>query len=150
MAYLRPETAQGMFLQLQERPRLDAREDAVRHLRRSARAFRNEVTPRNFIFRSREFEQMELEFFVHPSEATKWYQLLARDALRLVVRRSASPARTSRLRDHEQDELAHYAKESGGCCDVEYAFPFSGREGLHRARGHRLPERLRPQAARRR
>ena len=68
-AYLRPETAQGIFLNFKNVVDTHARQGARSASRRSARAFRNEVTPRNFIFRSREFEQMEMEWFCHPDEA---------------------------------------------------------------------------------
>ena len=98
------------------------------------RSFRNEVTPRNFIFRSREFEQMELEFFVHPNEATKWYEFWRKT--RFDWWQSLGLAGENlRLRDHEQDELAHYAKDAGGCADVEYAFPFSGAKGFGELEG---------------
>jgi glycyl-tRNA synthetase len=98
------------------------------------KGFRNEITPRNFIFRSREFEMMEVEFFVHPSEADDWYQFWRKT--RYEWWQSLGLAGQSlRLRDHEQDELAHYAKDSGGCADVEYAFPFSGEKGFSELEG---------------
>jgi len=98
------------------------------------KGFRNEITPRNFIFRSREFEMMEVEFFVHPSEANDWYQFWRKT--RYEWWQSLGLAgRNLRLRDHEQDELAHYAKDSGGCADVEYAFPFSGEKGFSELEG---------------
>jgi len=98
------------------------------------KGFRNEITPRNFIFRSREFEMMEVEFFVHPSQANEWYQFWRKTrydwwcALGLA-------GENLRLRDHAEDELAHYARDSGGCCDVEYAFPFSGEKGFSELEG---------------
>jgi glycyl-tRNA synthetase len=98
------------------------------------RSFRNEVTPRNYIFRSREFEQMELEFFCHPSEADKWYQYWRETRYQWWCSLGLA-GKNLRLRDHDQDELAHYAKESGGCCDVEYAFPFSGEKGFTELEG---------------
>jgi glycyl-tRNA synthetase len=132
-AYLRPETAQGMFYNF--RNVLDSTRVKVPFgLCQVGRSFRNEVTPRNFIFRSREFEQMELEFFVHPSEATLWYEFWRR--ARYDWWRSIGLADEHlRIRDHGEDELAHYAREAGGCCDVEYAFPFSGEKGFTELEG---------------
>jgi glycyl-tRNA synthetase len=98
------------------------------------RSFRNEVTPRNFIFRSREFEQMELEFFVHPSEADLWYRFWRKARFDWWCSIGLQ-GKNLRLRDHAEDELAHYAKESGGCADVEYAFPFSGEKGFTELEG---------------
>jgi glycyl-tRNA synthetase len=132
-AYLRPETAQGMFYNFKNV--LDSTRVKVPFgICQVGRSFRNEVTPRNFIFRSREFEQMELEFFVHPSEATQWYQFW-RQARFDWWRSIGLAGERLRIRDHEQDELAHYAKDSGGCCDVEYAFPFSGEKGFTELEG---------------
>ena len=131
--YLRPETAQGMFYNF--RNVLDtARVKVPFGLAQLGKGFRNEITPRNFIFRSREFEMMEVEFFVHPSEANEWYQFWRKtryewwQALGLA-------GQNLRLRDHAPDELAHYAKDSGGCADVEYAFPFSGEKGFSELEG---------------
>jgi glycyl-tRNA synthetase len=132
-AYLRPETAQGMFFNFKNV--LDSTRIKIPFgICQVGRSFRNEVTPRNFIFRSREFEQMELEFFVHPSEATKWYQYWRQTRYDWWCSLGLAGAHL-RIRDHEQDELAHYAKESGGCCDVEYAFPFSGEKGFTELEG---------------
>jgi glycyl-tRNA synthetase len=132
-AYLRPETAQGMFFNFKNV--LDSTRVKVPFgVAQVGRSFRNEVTPRNFIFRSREFEQMELEFFVHPSEATKWYEFWRKT--RFDWWQSLGLAgKNLRLRDHEQDELAHYAKDAGGCADVEYAFPFAGAKGFGELEG---------------
>ena len=131
--YLRPETAQGMFYNF--RNVLDTTRVKVPFgLAQLGKGFRNEITPRNFIFRSREFEMMEVEFFVHPSEANDWYQFWRKT--RYEWWQSLGLAgRNLRLRDHEQDELAHYAKDSGGCADVEYAFPFSGEKGFSELEG---------------
>jgi len=132
-AYLRPETAQGMFYNFKNV--IDSTRVKVPFgICQVGRSFRNEVTPRNYIFRSREFEQMELEFFVHPSEADRWYQYW-RQARYDWWCGLGLAGENLRLRDHEQDELAHYAKESGGCCDVEYAFPFSGEKGFTELEG---------------
>ncbi|HEV7732841.1 MAG TPA: glycine--tRNA ligase [Candidatus Binatia bacterium] len=132
-AYLRPETAQGMFYNFKNV--IDSTRVKIPFgICQVGRSFRNEVTPRNFIFRSREFEQMELEFFVHPSEADKWYQYWRQQRFDWWCSLGLA-GKNLRLRDHEQDELAHYAKESGGCCDVEYAFPFSGEKGFTELEG---------------
>jgi glycyl-tRNA synthetase len=132
-AYLRPETAQGMFYNFKNV--LDSTRIKVPFgICQVGRSFRNEVTPRNFIFRSREFEQMELEFFVHPGEATRWYEYWRRTRYDWWCSLGLA-GKNLRLRDHEPDELAHYAKDSGGCCDVEYAFPFSGEKGFTELEG---------------
>jgi glycyl-tRNA synthetase len=98
------------------------------------RSFRNEVTPRNYIFRSREFEQMELEFFVPPSEAPKWYDYWRRTRYQWWCDLGLA-GKNLRLREHDKDELAHYAKDAGACADVEYAFPFSGEKGFTELEG---------------
>src|SRR5262245_57077921 len=104
-AYLRPETAQGIFVNFKNV--LDSTRVKVPFgICQIGRSFRNEVTPRNFIFRSREFEQMELEFFVHPSEATAWYQYW-RDTRFRWWQDLGLAGKNLRLRDHEEDELAH-------------------------------------------
>jgi len=132
-AYLRPETAQGMFYNFKNV--IDTTRIKVPFgLAQIGKGFRNEITPRNFIFRSREFEMMEVEFFVHPSEANDWYQFWRKT--RFEWWQSLGLAgRNLRLRDHEKDELAHYARDNGGCADVEYAFPFSGDKGFSELEG---------------
>lgn len=120
LAYLRPETAQGIFLNFKNI--LDTMRVKVPFgIAQIGKAFRNEVTPRNYIFRSREFEQMEMEFFCHPDESRKWYDFWVQARLdwwaSLGIRREAL-----RLREHESDELAHY---STACADVEYHYPFN-------------------------
>jgi glycyl-tRNA synthetase len=88
------------------------------------KAFRNEVTPRNYIFRSREFEQMEMEWFCHPREAKQWHDFWCKHRAQFwqsIGLRSDN----LRLRAHEKDELAHYAKEGEGTFDIEYRFPFT-------------------------
>ena len=132
-AYLRPETAQGMFFNFKNV--VDSTRVKVPFgICQVGRSFRNEVTPRNFIFRSREFEQMELEFFVHPDEANLWYQYW-RDTRFRWWQDLGLAGKNLRIRDHERDELAHYARDNGGCCDVEYAFPFSGEKGFTELEG---------------
>jgi glycyl-tRNA synthetase len=123
VAFLRPETAQGMFVQFKNV--VDTTRVRVPFgIAAMGKAFRNEVTPRNFTFRSREFELMEVEFFCHESEAAAWYKFWRE--WRLAWWESLGLAGENlRLRPHEQEELAHYAKEGAGVCDVEYRFPFT-------------------------
>jgi glycyl-tRNA synthetase len=123
LAYLRPETAQGMFVQFKNV--LDSsRVKLPFGIAQTGKAFRNEVTPRNFTFRSREFEQMEIEFFCHPSDAFAWYRFW-RDS-RLAWWKSIGLAGDSlQLREQTKDELAHYAKDGAGTSDIEYRFPFT-------------------------
>jgi len=88
------------------------------------KAFRNEVTPRNFIFRSREFEQMEIEWFCHPDEAKMWFEFWADTRAKWWNKVGVTSANL-KVRAHDRDELAHYAKEGAGTVDIEYRFPFS-------------------------
>ncbi|MGB2753922.1 MAG: glycine--tRNA ligase [Phycisphaerae bacterium] len=119
LAYLRPETAQGIFVNYKNV--LDtSRLKLPFGIAQIGKAFRNEINPRNYTFRSREFEMMEIEFFCRPSEADKWYQYWRDARFQWYVGLGLREERL-RLRDHEPDELAHYAK---ACADVEYAFPF--------------------------
>jgi glycyl-tRNA synthetase len=118
--YLRPETAQGIFVNY--RNVLDStRLKLPFGIAQSGKSFRNEVTPRNFTFRSREFEQMEIEFFCHPDESLKWYEYW-RDLRKKWY--STLGVRSENLIPREQsaDELAFYSK---GTTDIEYMFPFS-------------------------
>ncbi|MCC6672334.1 MAG: glycine--tRNA ligase [Planctomycetes bacterium] len=123
VAYLRPETAQGIFTNFRNVV------DTVRvkvpfGIAQTGKAFRNEVTPRNFTFRSREFEQMEIEFFCHPDEAREWYSFWR--AQRMAWwQKIGLGGDNLRLREHERDELAHYAKDGAGTSDIEYRFPFT-------------------------
>jgi glycyl-tRNA synthetase len=121
--YLRPETAQGIFVQFKNV--VDTTRVGVPFgIAQTGKAFRNEVTPRNFTFRSREFEQMEIEFFCHPDQAKDWYAFW-RD-WRMEWWKSLGLAGDNLiLREHDRDELAHYAKEGAGTSDVEYRFPFT-------------------------
>jgi len=122
-AYLRPETAQGIFVNFQNV--LDStRVRPPFGIAQIGKAFRNEVTPRNFTFRSREFEQAEIEFFIHPSMANDWYAFW-RDQRYRWWQSVGLAGDNLTLREHGRDELAHYAKEGAGCCDVEYRFPFT-------------------------
>jgi glycyl-tRNA synthetase len=121
--YLRPETAQGIFVNFKNvvdstRVRLPF------GIAQTGKAFRNEVTPRNFTFRSREFEQMEIEFFCHESQARDWYAFW-RDWRMEWWQSLGLAGENLQLREHEKDELAHYAKTGAGTSDVEYRFPFT-------------------------
>jgi glycyl-tRNA synthetase len=118
--YLRPETAQGIFLNYKNV--LDTMRVKIPFgVAQVGKAFRNEVTPRNFIFRSREFEQMEMEWFCHPDEAETWYEFWK--AQRMAWWESLGISKENlRFRDHEADELSHYSRM---CVDVEYRWPFT-------------------------
>ncbi len=119
VVYLRPETAQGIFANYKNV--LDtSRMRLPFGIAQIGKAFRNEINPRNYTFRSREFEQMEIEFFCHPKEADEWYTYWRDARFGWYVDHGLTSSKL-RLRDHEEDELAHYAK---ACADVEYEFPF--------------------------
>ncbi|MCK4448560.1 MAG: glycine--tRNA ligase, partial [Candidatus Marinimicrobia bacterium] len=121
--YLRPETAQGIFVNF-DNIVTTARAKLPFGIGQIGKAFRNEIVTGNFIFRSREFEQMELEFFIKSEESAKWYEYWVNERFdwykRLGVRSDYL-----RLRQHEKEELAHYAKS---CTDIEYRFPFGWSE----------------------
>ncbi len=118
-AFLRPETAQGMFVNFKNV--VDSSRVKVPFgIAQIGKSFRNEITPRNFTFRSREFEQMEMEFFCHPSESREWYQYW-RDRRYKWYLDLGITSDNLILRDHTADELSHY---SVGTADLEYAFPF--------------------------
>ncbi|MDL1872350.1 glycine--tRNA ligase [Deltaproteobacteria bacterium PRO3] len=124
-AYLRPETCQSIFTQFKN-VQIVSRQKIPFGIAQIGKSFRNEITPRNFIFRSREFEQMEMEFFVKPeeSEMQKWYEYWVAERFQWFQDLGIKPDKL-RQRIHSQDELAHYAK---GCVDVEYEFPFGWSE----------------------
>lgn len=118
--YLRPETAQGIFLNYKNV--LDTSRVKVPFgVAQVGKSFRNEVTPRNFIFRSREFEQMEMEWFCHPDESLKWYEFWKAERVRWWKSLGVAE-KNLRLRDHDQDELSHYSKAT---VDIEYKYPFT-------------------------
>ena len=118
--YLRPETAQGIFLNY--RNVLDTTRVRIPFgIAQIGKAFRNEVTPRNFVFRSREFEQMEMEWFCHPEEAEQWYEFWKDQRMKWWLSLGIDESNL-RCRDHEPDELSHYSKM---CVDVEYRYPFT-------------------------
>jgi len=117
--FLRPETAQGIFVNFKNV--LDSTRVRVPFgIAQVGKSFRNEITPRNFTFRSREFEQMEIEFFCHPSTSAAWYQYWRDRRFRWYVELGLAGERL-RLREHSKEELSHY---SCGTADIEYAFPF--------------------------
>ena len=118
-AFLRPETAQGIFLNFKNV--LDTSRVRVPFgIGQIGKSFRNEITPRNFTFRSREFEQMEIEFFCRPDDSRTWYQFW-RDRRWQWYLNLGLTERRLQLREHDAAELAHY---SCGTADIEYAFPF--------------------------
>jgi glycyl-tRNA synthetase len=118
-AFLRPETAQGIFVNFKNV--LDSTRVGIPFgIAQMGKSFRNEITPRNFTFRSREFEQMEIEFFCHPSTSRKWYEYW-RDRRLAWYKGLGLAGDRLQLREHGKDELSHY---SVGTADIEYAFPF--------------------------
>jgi glycyl-tRNA synthetase len=123
VAYLRPETAQGIFINFKNVLQFSRRRPPF-GIAQTGKSFRNEITPGNFIFRTREFEQMEMEFFVPPAEAQEWYEHWKQERFTwyedLGIRTDHL-----RLREHEADELSHY---SSGTADVEYLFPIGWSE----------------------
>ncbi len=128
LAYLRAETCQPIFNDF-KRVREAARQKLPFGIAQIGKAFRNEINPRNFTFRSREFEQAELEFFCHPSEREKWFSHWLEERMRFHSELGLSPENL-RTRRHETDELAHYAKQAE---DIEFRFPFGWQEieGIH-------------------
>jgi glycyl-tRNA synthetase len=121
--YLRPETAQGIFLDFKQTLQY-ARKKPPFGIAQVGKSFRNEITPGNFIFRTLEFEQMEMEFFVPPDEAGKWYDYWRAERLDWYTRLGISRERL-RLREHDPEELSHY---SSGTADVEYLYPIGWSE----------------------
>ncbi len=118
-AFLRPETAQGIFVNFKNV--VDSTRVKIPFgIAQVGKSFRNEITPRNFTFRSREFEQMEIEFFCHPDSSADWYKYW-RDRRFQWYKDLGLAGERLQLRDHAEDELSHY---STGTADIEYAFPF--------------------------
>ncbi len=126
--YLRPETAQGIYVNYLN-VMGPARQKVPFGIAQIGKAFRNEITPGNFIFRTREFEQMEMQFFINPKEDDKWFDYWKQQRwewyLKLGIRKEKL-----RFHEHGPDELAHYAKKA---FDIEYEFPFGWKEleGIH-------------------
>ncbi|MCK4578604.1 MAG: glycine--tRNA ligase [Candidatus Marinimicrobia bacterium] len=122
-AYLRPETAQGIFVNFLN-VQAAARAKLPFGIAQMGKAFRNEITTGNFIFRTREFEQMEMEFFVRPEKTAEWLEYWSNARLEWYQSLGIRPEKLC-LRPHGEDELAHY---SSACYDVEYEFPFGWSE----------------------
>lgn len=124
--YLRPETAQGIFINFKNVT------DTMRvkvpfGIAQVGKAFRNEVTPRNFIFRSREFEQMEMEWFCHADDAAEWLEFWKKTRMDWWLSLGVNPDNFI-FRKHDDDELSHYAKNGEGTWDIEYKWPFTDPE----------------------
>jgi glycyl-tRNA synthetase len=119
VAYLRPETAQGDFVNFAQVLQTSRKRPPF-GIAQIGKSFRNEITPGNFVFRTREFEQMELEFFVPPAEADHWFEYWCQQRLEWYVNLGI-PREMLRLRPHTQDELSHYSTATS---DVEFLFPW--------------------------
>ncbi len=119
MVYLRPETAQGIFINY-ENVRRTQRLKLPFGIAQIGKSFRNEITPGQFVFRTREFEQMEMEFFCRPDEADDWFRYWIEERKRWYLDLGMSEDNV-RFREHDQDELSHY---SAGTVDVDYRFPW--------------------------
>jgi len=130
LVYLRPETAQGIFINFKQ-ILTTSRQKIPFGIAQIGKAFRNEITPGNFIFRTREFEQMELEYFVKLKEDKKWYEYWQKERIKWYEDLGLKKTNL-RLREHTKKELAHYAKN---CVDIEYQFPFSNEEGWEELEG---------------
>jgi glycyl-tRNA synthetase len=122
-AYLRPETAQGIFINFKNVLQI-ARRKPPFGIAQIGKSFRNEITPGNFLYRTREFEQMEMEFFVPPPEAEEWYRHWIDERYRWYTRYGLRESHL-RIRPHEADELAHYSTATS---DIEYLFPIGWSE----------------------
>jgi glycyl-tRNA synthetase len=123
-AYLRPETAQGIFINFKNVLQFSRKKPPF-GIAQVGKSFRNEITPGNFIFRTREFEQMEMEYFVPPADASKWFSYWLAERERWYIELGIRPDHL-RLRAHDADELSHY---SSATSDVEYLFPSTGSPG---------------------
>jgi glycyl-tRNA synthetase len=121
--YLRPETAQGIFVNFKNVLQFSRKKPPF-GIAQVGKSFRNEITPGNFIFRTREFEQMEMEYFVPPDESQKWFEYWLSERERWYLDLGLRPDHL-RLRAHDHDELSHY---SSGTSDVEYRFPIGWSE----------------------
>lgn len=117
--YMRPETAQGMFVNFKN-VQISSRQKPPFGIAQMGKSFRNEITPGNFTFRTREFEQMEMEFFIPPEEDEKWYEYWKETRKKWYLMYGMREDHL-RLREHEKSELAHYAK---ACADVEFLYPW--------------------------
>jgi glycyl-tRNA synthetase len=124
VAYLRPETAQGTFVNFKNVLQTTAMKVPF-GIGQIGKSFRNEITTGNFVFRSREFEQMELEFFVKPGTDDEWFDYWRGERRRWWIEDIGIHPENIRLRDHAADELSHYSKQTS---DFEYAYPFGWKE----------------------
>jgi len=123
VAYLRPETAQGIFVNFPN-VRSTTRRKLPFGIAQIGKAFRNEITPGNFTFRTREFEQMEIEYFVRPGADEEWFEYWVKERLEWY-KRYGIREENLRLREHGPEELSHYSKATH---DIEYNFPFGWSE----------------------
>ncbi|MGH2808272.1 MAG: glycine--tRNA ligase [Actinomycetota bacterium] len=121
IVYLRPETAQGMFVDFMT-VQQSSRKRIPFGIAQQGKSFRNEITPGNFVFRTREFEQMEMEFFVKPGTDDEWHDYWLNERMNWYLDLGVTKDKI-RLREHEADELSHYAKRT---YDIEYDFPGMG------------------------
>ena len=119
VAYLRPETAQGIFVNFANVAQVSRKRPPF-GIAQQGKSFRNEITPGNFIFRTREFEQMEMEYFVPPGDGPRWFEYWCTERLRWYSDLGIRPEQL-RLRHHEPEELSHY---SAATADVEFAYPW--------------------------
>ena len=119
LVYLRPETAQGIFINF-ENVRRSNRLKLPFGIAQIGKSFRNEITPGQFVFRTREFEQMEMEFFTTPEDAAEWFDYWQKERFQWYLALGMNEERL-RIRPHDEDELSHY---SAGTVDVEYEFPW--------------------------
>ncbi len=122
--YLRPETAQGIFINFKNVAQLARRKPPFGIANVGGKSFRNEITPGNFLFRMREFEQMEMEFFVPPADAAEWYRYWVDARYSWYTTLGVRESRL-RIREHAAEELSHY---SSGTSDIEYQFPIGWSE----------------------
>ena len=122
VAYLRPETAQGMFVNF-DNVLTTTRKKLPFGIAQIGRSFRNEITPGNFIFRDREFEQMEMEFFVMPGTDEEWHDRWIETRMSWWTNDLGIRKENLQLREHPKEELSHYSKRT---VDIEYDFPFAG------------------------
>jgi glycyl-tRNA synthetase len=119
VAYLRPETAQGIFVNYKN-VQTTSRKKPPFGIAQIGKSFRNEITPGNFIYRTREFEQMEMEFFVPPEEGAKWFEYWVQQRFQWYVEYGI-PEGQLRIRPHDPEELSHY---SAGTSDIEFVYPW--------------------------
>ena len=119
VVYLRPETAQGIFVNFKNIQRT-SRKKVPFGIGQIGKSFRNEITPGNFIFRTREFEQMELEFFTKPDTDLEWFHYWKEQCMQFLLDLGLNKDHL-RFRDHEQEELSFYSKATS---DIEYLYPF--------------------------